>query len=73
MTYFINKSISPCPKSGRDISSITEKFLERNTCDGNGKWLVPNNSGKAGIEVSSGQQFYNTTVTPVNYYLLIWR
>lgn len=72
-SLWIKVSISPCSKSGRDSSSITEKCLEINTCDSKVKWFVPNNSGKAETEVSSGWQFYNTAITPVNYYLLIWR
>lgn len=70
---WIKVSISQCSKTDRDISSSTEKFLEINTCDCKVKWFVSNSSGKAGIEVSSGWQFYNTNIVPVNYYLLIWR
>lgn len=61
----MTKSISQRAKSGRGIT--TEKFLEINTCDGKVKWFVPNNSGKAGIEVSNGRQFYNTSIALINY------
>lgn len=60
-TYLMTKSIFQCSKSGKGISSTTQKLVEINTCDGKVKWFVPNNSGKAGIEVSSGWQFYNLT------------
>lgn len=48
---WIKVSICQCSKRGKDISSATEKFLEINICDGKVKWFVPNNSGKAEIEV----------------------
>lgn len=42
-----------CFNCGRDVSFITEKFLEINTCDGKVRSFVPPNSRKAEIEAPS--------------------